>query len=95
VTGLNEGSFRKLREVSPINHVHQQTPPFLLIHGTQDELVAYSQSVKMLEKLKGAGVPCELFTVEGAGHGVGGWEKDPKFQEYKTKMVTWLKQVLK
>jgi len=31
-------------------------------------------------------------TVEGAGHGVGPWEKEPAFQAYKKKMVEWLKE---
>ena len=33
--------------------------------------------------------------VEGAGHGVNGWEKDPALETYKTKMLEWLKATLK
>jgi len=38
------------------------------------------------------GANCEVFTVEGAGHGMGGWEKDPAFQGYKKKIVEWLNE---
>jgi acetyl esterase/lipase len=49
----------------------------------------------MCDKMRAAGNRCELFPVEGAGHGVGGWEKTPAFQSYKQKMVDWLKQALR
>lgn len=94
VAELNEHTRRILREASPITYVHKGMPPFLLIHGTNDPLVPYDQSVKMCEKMKQAGGSCEVFTVEDAGHGIGGWEKNPAFQPYKEKMIEWLKQSL-
>ncbi len=95
VTELNEAGFGKLREASPITYVSRNMPPFLLIHGTKDEQVPYEQSPRMCEKMKQAGARCELFTVEGAPHGIGPWEKNPAFQAYKQKLVEWLKQTLK
>ena len=95
LTEMNEESLVYLRKVSPIQYVQRGMPPFLLIHGTEDELVSYSQSVKMHERMTQLGLNCELFTVEGGRHGVGPWEKDPKFQAYKEKMVAWLKNVLR
>ena len=94
VSELNDESRRILRQASPITYVKKGMPPFLLIHGAKDALVPYEQSVKMCEKMKQVGGSCELFTVEGAGHGVGGWEKDPAFQAYKEKMVEWLRKAL-
>jgi hypothetical protein len=32
--------------------------------------------------------------VEGAGHGVENWEKNPEHQAYKARMVEWLKSKL-
>ncbi len=69
-------------------------PPFLLIHGTADAQVPFEQSPMMCAKMKEAGARCELFTVEGAPHGIGGWEKVPAHQTYKEKMVEWLQQTL-
>jgi acetyl esterase/lipase len=94
VRELNDQGYRTLREASPIAHVRKGMPPYLLIHGTNDQLVPHELSVRMCETMRAAGNRCELFTVEGAGHGVGGWEKDPAFQGYKQKMVEWLKQTL-
>lgn len=38
---------------------------------------------------------CEIFTVQGAPHGIGSWEKNPEWQGYKVKMAEWLKQTLR
>ncbi len=94
VAELNPKSIKALHEASPINHVGPGMPPYLLIHGTKDEKVPYDQSPKMCEKMKEAGNSCEVFTVEGAGHGMGGWEKVSAYQMYKVKMMEWLKDKL-
>jgi acetyl esterase len=91
---LDDAAYRKLRQASPITYVKKDMPPFLFIHGTKDETVGYEQSPKMCDKMKRAGARCEVFPVEGAGHGIGGWEKNPAFQAYKQKMVEWLNQTL-
>ncbi|HEY2932134.1 MAG TPA: alpha/beta hydrolase [Acidobacteriota bacterium] len=94
VTELDASAFSVLRKVSPINLVKRDTPPFLLIHGTQDAQVSYQQSVLMCEKIRKAGGQCELYTIQGAGHGVGGWEDKPYTGAYKRKMVEWLRETL-
>ncbi len=95
VDKLDEAGMAKLREASPITYVKKGLPPFLFIHGTKDAAVPYDQSPLMCEALKKAGNRCEVYTVEGAPHGVGPWEKNPEFQGYKTKVVEWLRQVWK
>lgn len=92
---VDDAALRLLREASPISHVTRGLPPFLLIHGSADQTVDYQQSVRMCERLRAAGDSCELYTVEGAPHGVGAWEKNPAFQGYKVKLVEWLKAVMK
>jgi acetyl esterase len=87
-----EDALAALRAASPIAYVRKGLPPFLLIHGTADPLVPYEQSVKMCEAIRKAGNECKLITVEGAGHGIGGWEKNPAFQAYKAGMISWLNE---
>src|SRR4029079_1050811 len=41
-------------------------------HGTEDKYVAYEQALWMRDRLKDCGVPVELLTLEGAGHGFKG-----------------------
>jgi len=57
------------REASPITWVSPDDPSFLLIHGRDDQLVPFAQSVEMADALRQAGVEAVLLIVPGAGHG--------------------------
>jgi len=71
---------------SPLNWVTPDAAPILALHGTQDTYVAYEQSVWLLERLLAAGVPAELETVSGAGHGFKGADAD----RADTRAIAWL-----
>ena len=92
---LNPESEKKLTDASPIKYVTKGMPPFLFIHGTEDKAVPYEQSPMMCDAMKAAGVKCEVFTVPGAPHGMGAWEKNAEWQAYKVKMVEWLHATLR
>ena len=57
------------RKASPTTYVSKDDPPFLLIHGTDDRTVPFSQSELLEAALKQAGVPVVLVPVTGGGHG--------------------------
>jgi acetyl esterase/lipase len=57
---------------SPLNWVTPSAAPTLIIHGTEDKYVAYEQALWMRDRLTACGVPVELLTLEGAGHGFKG-----------------------
>lgn len=59
----------KAREASPITHVSKGDAPFLIVHGSNDPLVPYNQSVRLNEALKKAGVSSLLIKIEGGSHG--------------------------
>jgi acetyl esterase len=85
----------RLKQLSPIEYVRRDMPPFLLIHGTADTLVPFEQSRAMCDRMKAAGASCELYPVEGAGHGVRWWESSAALSKgYKREMVKWLKERL-
>ena len=54
---------------SPINYVRPSLPPILTIHGDADPVVPYSHGVRLHKALDQLGVPNQLFTLQGAGHG--------------------------
>jgi acetyl esterase len=83
----------RLGQLSPIDNVKPGVPPFLLIHGTEDALVPFSQSRAMCDRMTAAGASCELFPVRGGGHGIRWWEsaRPAEAEAYKREMVTWLK----
>jgi alpha-L-fucosidase 2 len=82
-----------LKEFSPINYVSATSPPFLLIHGTDDAIVPFAQSERFCDKLRTAGVGCELYRIEGGGHGIRAWQS-LRLTDYKSPMIRWLQQVL-
>ena len=55
-------------QASPLTHVHADAPPFLLLHGRDDHLIACVQSERLQRKLSEAGVRVELHEYPGADH---------------------------
>jgi acetyl esterase/lipase len=57
------------KAASPMTYVRAGIPPTISIHGDADPLVPYQHSVRLQEALQKAGVPHELVTIAGGGHG--------------------------
>ena len=54
---------------SPVAYVDGDEPPFLIMHGTKDNTVPFSQSEELRDSLLQHGVDVIFHPVEGAGHG--------------------------
>ena len=59
-------------KASPVSYVsaEKELPPILIMHGDEDGMVPFNQSVQIYEALKAAGKDAELYKVLGAGHGI-------------------------
>jgi acetyl esterase/lipase len=57
---------------SPIAHVSAGDPPFLMIHGTDDDLVPVDQSRRMAAALRQVLAPASVIELRGVGHGFVG-----------------------
>ena len=68
------------KRVSPLTYVRAGLPPVLTIHGDADPIVPYDQGVRLHEALDQAGVPNQLITVPGGGH--GGFSTDENIRIY-------------
>ncbi len=94
IANKNSAEHKLAKDASPISHVSSDDPPFLLLHGDQDEIVPITMSEKMKEALNKVGVPNKLLVVDGAGHG-------PRFPGAKNlpdlgaERVNWLNKYLK
>ncbi len=84
---------KKLNDISPINYLSAELPPYLLIHGTEDRSVPYSQSINFQAGLKKLNVPCDLMTIEGAPHRISEWNKYYG-KDFRPEFVSWLKKTL-
>ena len=67
---------------NPGAFIGPDTPPFLIIHGTEDEVVNVSQADYLFNALKDKDVEVTFFRVEGGNHGC--W---PAGQPYPTKPI--------
>ena len=63
---------KKAEAISPIYYVSGDDPPSLMIHGDADELVALSNSQRILAAFEEQGVETNLIVIEGAPHGFRG-----------------------
>ncbi len=59
------------RQASPLHVLGMETPvpPVLVMHGSQDSVVDFRQSVVLVEKLKALGKEVSFYCVEGGDHG--------------------------
>jgi acetyl esterase/lipase len=66
-SGKDQNEIAKL--VSPVTYVRPGLPPIFSIHGDVDPIVPYSQVTRLHDALTKGGVPHELYTITGKGHG--------------------------
>lgn len=78
-----------LRSLSPVQYVKPGAPPFLLMHGTADHVVPFSQSEALLELLTAAGADAELLAIADGGHGMRRWGDN-----WQLEMTRWLRRKL-
>ena len=56
----------------PVDLWPRTMPPTFAVHGTDDRTVDYARTADFISRASGAGLPIELFSIEGTGHGLGG-----------------------
>lgn len=90
---LEPGSieYRRAVEASPIFHITPDAPPFMLVHGEQDDIVPIAQSEQFAEALRRAGVTVELLRIPGGDHG----NSALRAPEIAARIVAWFDTHLK
>jgi acetyl esterase/lipase len=74
----NSPSMDELNAANPPFYVTKGYPPTLLVHGTADQRVPHSMTLRMYHALEDAGVPVDLHLYAGQGHS---FDQDPQFCE--------------
>ncbi len=67
--GSNPNRQELAQMLSPIRYVRAGLPPIITIHGDQDPRIPHTQAVRLHEGLDRVGVPNQLVTIPGGGHG--------------------------
>ena len=71
-------SAEMLKAASPVYQVNSNYPPTMLVHGTADTTVDYSNSMRMFQALEAAGVPVDMHLYAGQEHI---FDREPVFAE--------------
>lgn len=71
IGGAVQENREKAIRASPVTYVSRNDPPFLVMHGDQDNTVPIRQSEIFVKALRDAGVPVTYLPVPGGGHGKG------------------------
>jgi acetyl esterase/lipase len=83
-----------LSQASPLLHVSAGDPPFLILQGTDDQVVPEDQSVRFAAQLRAAGVPVELTMVDGGRHGLETPGEEPAPPAIATMITAYLVRTL-
>ncbi len=70
---------------SPLNYIHSEIPPLLIIHGNKDRIVPIQQSYLLIAELKNQGISYEYHEVENMDHAFIDTSK-----EQKTEVQSWI-----
>lgn len=90
VIGGQLGASLVTDELSPKDFVKKLTPtPLLVVHGSRDEVVPFSQGLQLYET---AAEPKTLFEVKSGRHGTALSDDDGA---YRKKMIAWLDEILR
>ncbi len=72
---LDEDMQAALLGVSPVNYINQNTVPTLICHGEQDDIVPYSNSEILKQRLDFYGVKNDFVSYPNSGHSLGSDKK--------------------
>ena len=82
-------------KVSPVTHVTNDDPPFLIIHGDKDILVPLSQAEMLYSQLVAVQVPAILVVVQNASHDLTGSDASMTLEEIVDMIADFFDQHLK
>lgn len=81
---------KKAMAASALGHIDGSEPPFMILHGSGDNLVSPMQSAHLYDALKAKNVSAEYVLVDGVGHGDLPWFQKPVIE----RVVTFFKKTL-
>lgn len=81
---------QKALDASPMGHIKENMPPFLIMHGSADLLVSPVQSEQLYKALAEKNNKVDYIVVENAGHGDLYWYQPKLIQT----VVDWFKKNL-
>ena len=93
VLNKNEFNEKLLKNASPINYLSPNSPPIMLVHGTVDNFVPFSQAEIFYEKAKELGLKTRFVKIDGGGH-VLEFSYLPRMPELKKEITKFIQENL-
>jgi acetyl esterase/lipase len=84
-----------LRELSPILHVHDKVPPFLVVHGTDDEIVSIDQAEAFVQALRDQGADVTFDAINGGKHDLASPERPDPWDDLGRQAVAFFREHLR
>jgi acetyl esterase/lipase len=75
---------KRYQEFSPFHNVTKDDPPAIVFLGSADRLIPVSTAEKFQQRMKAAGVSCEVNIFEGKPHGFFNYGRDGNRPYYET-----------
>jgi acetyl esterase/lipase len=79
--------------VNPITYITPDSPPFLIMHGEQDDVVPVGQSELLHRALVEAGLDSTLMIIPGMGHGAMELDED-RWAELQRSVIGFFERTL-
>ena len=89
---LGSGYAHYIKTANPVSYYPAKTPPFLIIHGTNDHNVPITQSQALATHLVKSG-PVSLISVRSAGHGFT-LRSRPSADQIRTQVIDFIRRAL-
>ncbi|MBD3239575.1 MAG: alpha/beta hydrolase fold domain-containing protein [Chitinivibrionales bacterium] len=70
LAGPEETLLERAGKASPVSYVTAGAPPFLVIHGTNDDVVDVQQAVEFVQTMSAAGAKADYKPIEDGDHGM-------------------------
>ncbi|MEZ2348484.1 alpha/beta hydrolase [Terriglobus sp. RCC_193] len=80
--------FHNDQKLSPMSYINKDVPPMLILSGSNDEVIHADLLRDYAEKLKAAGVRCELHIYPGQVHTF--YRNEPYLSETNAQIITFL-----
>lgn len=78
------------KEISPMHHISENTPPTIVFLGTKDDLIPVSTAEKYKQTMNEKGIRCDLELYEGQKHGFFNFKSKDNYTDTVKKMDRFL-----
>ncbi|MGB2715661.1 MAG: alpha/beta hydrolase [Vicinamibacterales bacterium] len=90
---LDDEARALLRRYSPLYTARREMPPVLLVNGTGERL--WEQARAFGRRLSEIGARHQIVALENAPHGLENWEGHPEWMFYKTRVIEWIRNLVR